>query len=64
MAKMDYDDKSDSGVKAALTRNPNKEKELNSAPDGPYSKMHAEPEMVGMKGATEVKTGRGTFSFK
>lgn len=57
-------DKAASGVKAALKRNPNKQKKLNETPCGPYSHMMAEDGMVGMEGETTVKTSRGTFSFK
>ena len=59
-----YSGKSDSGVKAAQKRNPNKETELNDTPCGPHAVTHGEPGYGGMHGDTSVKTSRGSFNFK
>lgn len=52
-------------VKATLTKNPNAETELNSAPDGPHGPLMGEPGNGGYDGSVTAKGKNGnTFYFK
>jgi len=51
-------------TKAPSGRNPNKKKELNSAPKGPQTHLMGQKGDGGMKGDTSVKHRGNSFNFK
>lgn len=52
------------GVKAAMTKNPNKSTELNDAPKGPFSHELGCTDDGGMKGDTTCSSKGKSFHFK